>query len=543
MTGAEILLECLKKQGVNVIFGIPGSLTREIDAALYKNKRTIQYILARHEAGASFMADGYAWVTGDVGVCLTIPGPGAANAYAGILEAYIANVPVLLITAQNYSCYGKKDFSKMTHGLDQLTAFGPVTKCVKRVELVEKIPETIYEIFGALRSGRPKPVLLEITRDALASEMAPIIPEKNEGNKSKAPDEQIKQAVNLLAKSKRPFILAGRSVYQSRACAKLFEFAKIIQSPVATTKMGKGAISEKEFLSLGDFGNKIARDALADSDLVFAIGAQFTQIDMDNWSLRIPHPLICIDNEPGQIDKEYIPDVGIVADIKLTLEQLLFALKDYKSNSSWGKKLDIFKKMLKTRKTPRYIREFQQVLSPNTILSVDVHMAGYMACTHFRVEDAGKFLHSPISMSVGYALPAAIGAKIARPDYPVIAFCGDGGFILSSPEFATVMKYKLNIVIIVINDNAFGTVKDVQLCHFGQTLGVEVYNPDFIKFAECFGAHGFRVENINDFESILEKALTLNKPVLIEVIPKRSLKGKVFYGLKNITRKLRFIAK
>ena len=543
MTGAEILVECLKKQGVKVIFGMPGSLTREIDAALYKNKRTIHYILARHEGGASLMADGYARVTGDVGVCLAIPGPGAANAYSGILEAYTANVPVLLITAQNYSYYGKKDFSKMTHGLDQLTAFGPVTKCVRRVELVEKIPEAIYEIFGILRSGRPKPALLEITRDALAAEMNLPIPERNDGIKSKATDEQIKRVIDLLGKSNRPFILAGRDVYQSRASGELLEFAKIIQAPVSTTKLGKSVISENESLSLGDIENQVSRDALADSDLVFVIGTQFTQVDTNNWSLKISQPLIHIDVEPGEIDREYIADVGIVADIKLTLQQLLSTLKSYRYNSNWGKKLDVFKKVFKTRKMPRYIRELQQVLAPNAILSVDVHMAGYMACTHFRVDEAAKFLHSPISTTVGYALPAAIGAKIARPDCPVIAFCGDGGFMLSSPELATIMKYNLNIVIIVINDNAFGTVKHVQLNHFGHTLGVELYNPDFIKFAECFGMYGFRVRDLNNFKSTLKKALTLKKPVLIEVIPKRSLKGRLFYGLKSVIREVKFMTK
>jgi len=537
MTGADILVECLRRQGVGVVFGMPGSLTREIYAALYKQRHAVRHILARHEGGASLMADGYARVTNDVGVCLTIPGPGAANAYVGVLEAFTMNVPLLLITAQNYSRFGRKDPSKMVHGLDQLTAFGPVTKCRIRVESAQGIPDAVYEVFGALRSGRPRPALLEITRDALAENATLPIPERNDGTKTPAPGEKIERAIGLLEKSKQPFVLAGRGVYHAQASSELAEFVSLIQAPVATTKAGKGVIPEDHPLSLGDLQNPTAREALRHSDLVFAIGTRFTQPDTDSWSLPISQPLVRIDADPEEIDSEYVSTVGIPADPRMALQQLLTRLEGKEHQSAWGDNLETYKKGLKSRKGPRYIQELRHALPRDGILSVDIHVAGYEACTHFEVYDAARFLHSPISMTLGYALPAAIGAKIACPDSPVIAFCGDGGFLLSSPELATAAKYNLHIVVVVVNDNSFATIRDVQLRHFGHTIGVDLYNPDFVRFAESYGITGLRVSSIDDFAPALNKALSSEGPALIEVVPKRSLKGRGFHELKRISRR------
>ncbi|MFX0204054.1 MAG: thiamine pyrophosphate-binding protein, partial [Candidatus Hodarchaeota archaeon] len=515
MTGAEILVKCLEKQAVKVIFGMPGSLTREIYSALYKSRDAIRHISVRHEGSASLMADGYARVTGDVGVCLTVPGPGATNAYTGMLEGYTACTPVLLITAQNHSCYSQKDPSKMVHGLDQITAFRPVTKCIRRVEAVEGIAEAVYDIFGVLRSGRPKPVLLEITRDALAGNANQEIPDRNDGIKLKPTDAQIRQATDMLKKSMRPFILAGGGTYHSHASYELLEFAKLIKSPVATTAMGKGIISESEPLSLGYIGSQVARNAMQESDLVIAIGTRFVQTDTDSWSLKILQPLIHIEADPNEINKEYMADVGIAGDAQLVLKEIIKVLKEQNLATCWGSKMDEFKMAIKSARRPRYLQQLREAMAQDAILSVDVHMAGYGALPYFEVYEPGSFLHSPISNTMGCALPAAIGAKVAYPNRQVVTFCGDGGFMLSSPELSTAMRYNINVVIVVINDNSFGTIKDVQHRHFGRAFGVDLYNPDFLKFAEAFGAHGFRVREFDEFKQTLEKALTLDKPVLI----------------------------
>jgi len=526
MTGGEILVECLKKQGVKAIFGMPGNHINHIYAGLYKSRDAIKHILVRHEGGASLMADGYARVTGDVGVCLTIPGPGASNAYTGMLEAYTTCSPVLLITGQNDSRYAKKDPGKMFHGLDQLSAFSAVTKLTKRVEKVEEIPEAVNEVFGALRSGRPKPVLMELTTDALSNEADLEIPERNDGVKLKATEEQLRQTIDLLVQSERPFILAGRGIHHADASPELLEFAKTLNAPVTTSAVGKGAISEYEHLSLGDFTGGVAREAMSQSDLFIAIGTRFTQMDTGGWSLQIPRPFIHIESDPDEINKEYTADVGIAGDAKLVLRQLLEAMKGQKRQDGWEGKLSDFKKSVESAEQPRLIRELRQIMDKDAILSVDVHIAGYPARRHFKVCDSKSFIYSSILISIGCAFSQAIGAKVAFPNKQVVAFCGDGGFLLGSPEMATIMKHNIKVVVIVMNDNALGSVRGGQMRLVNDTLGVELYNPDFVKFAESFGAYGFRVGAkqrerasplLDDFAPTVERALTLDKPTLVEV--------------------------
>ena len=520
MTGGEIVVECLKKQGVSVVFGIPGTHINFIYAGLYKNQDSISHILARHEGGASLMAEGYSRATGEVGVCMTIPGPGVGNAYTGIVEAHTACSPVLLITGQHEPRYANKDYGKMFHGLNHIAAYSPITKLAKHVEKVEDIPEAIDEVFGVLRSGRPKPVLLEITVNALSAEADVEIPERNDGVKVKATEQQLRQAIDLIVKSERPFIIAGKGVYHTRASAELLEFAKLIKAPVATTAMGKGVISEYEDLSIGGIGNSTARNAMGESDLVLAIGTRFAQTDTGSWSMEFSQPLIHIEADPEEINKEYTADIGIAGDAKLVLQQLIDALKGQKLHSGWGDKLAQFKSEVESAERPRMIQELREILSPDATLVSDVHIAGYPARTHFKVHEPSNFLYSGISGAMGYGLPPALGAKAAYPDRQVIAFCGDGGFMLSSPEFATAMKHNLKIVAIVVNDNALGSIKGGQLRNLGGTIGVDLYNPDFVKFAESFGAYGFRVNDPDDFKPIVEKALTLDAPALVEVVRK-----------------------
>ena len=520
MTGGEIVVECLKKQGVSVIFGIPGTHINHIYAGLYKNQDSISHILARHEGGASLMAEGYSRATGDVGVCLVIPGPGASNAYTGIVEAHTACSPVLLITGQHEPRYAKKDYGKMFHGLDHIAAFSPVTKLAKHVENVEDIPEAIDEVFGALRSGRPKPVLLEVTANALSAEADLEIPERNDGIKLKATEQQLQQAIDLIVKSERPFIIAGKGVYHARDNGELLRFAKLIKAPVATTAMGKGVISEYEDLSLGGIGNSTARNAMGESDLVLAIGTRFAQADTGSWSMEISQPLIHIEADPEEINKEYTADVGIAGDAKLVLQQLIDSLEGRELRSGWGDKLTKFKSEVESAERPRMIQELREILAPDATLISDVHIAGYPARTHFKVHEPSNFLYSGILGAMGYGLPPAIGAKAAYPDRQVVAFCGDGGFMLSSPEFATAMKHNLKIVAIVVNDNALGSIKGGQMRNLGGTIGVDLYNPDFVKYAESFGAYGFRVNDPDDFKPTVEKALTLDAPALVEVVRK-----------------------
>jgi len=501
MTGADLLIKCLKEQGVEVVFGVPGAQLNDIYAALSKNQSSIKHVTARHEGGASLMAVGYARTTNKPGVCLTIPGPGASNAYTGILEAYTGSDPVLLLTVMEEAQYLGKDPAKVQHGFDLCSAFRPVTKFTDTVATVDEIPRMVDKAFETFNFDRPGPVLLVLTCGALAAEADLKIPVKaKKSNKSKATDEQIQQAKDLLSNSRRPFILAGRGVFHSFASSELLEFAELIKAPIATTALAKGVISEKETLSIGYFKTQIAKKVLADSDLVIAIGTRFVQTDTDDWKLKISQPLIHIEANPEEINKEYQADVGIAANPKLVLNQMIKSLQDQNAGKTWESRNDFLEKLDSSRQKIDYLEQMREVLAPDAILCVDVHWLGYTACKGFKIYGENTFLHSPISMTLGFGLPAAIGAKIAYPKKQVVVFCGDGGFLLSSPEFATIMKYDLGIVIININDNAYGTIKNLQKDQFGKTVGVDLINPDFTKFAEAFGAQGLSVNSLDNLQ-------------------------------------------
>ncbi len=536
MNGAELLLECLKEQGVKVIFGIPGSLAREIDAALYKQKSSITYIMTRTEVGAAYMAEAYARVTNEIGVLMTVPGPGSANAYAGMLEAYTANSGVLLITAQNESHHKERDQSKMGHGLDQLGAFGPITKCAKRIEIANEIPEVIYTIFGKLRSGRPMPALLEITRDALYEECSASVRKKNEGIKLEPDIEQIQMVVEELKKVKKPCIIAGRGVFHCSAGAELLELARRLSAPVITTKMGKGVVSEDERLVIGDIGRQDALAAIKSSDMILAVGVRFTQSDTNSWSLKLPENIIRIDADPEEINREYKPLLGIAADVKLTIQRILAELGDQALLNIDKERVETLTREKTSHKRLgwKYISLLNDVLPENGVLSVDMLRVGYHTVKYIKVKEAAAFLHTPVSMAMGYALPSAIGAKIACPDKTMIVYCGDGGFVQSSPEIATIMKYDLDIVIVLMNDASYSTISSLQLDHSGIDMEFSLVNPDFSKLSESYGMDYFLVEHTEDFAPTIKRAIELKKAVLVEVIPENTLKRQAKRLLKSM---------
>ena len=518
MTGGEIFVECLKAQGVTSIFGMPGGHLNPVYESLYKNREQISHYVVRHEGGAAFMADGYARSTGDVGVCLTIPGPGSTNASTGLGEAYPANSPVLLVTGQNPSHLAQKDPSKSFHGLDQQAFLSQITKHIEIVRTVDQIPGAVNRTFGSMRSGRPKPTLIELATDALTAEVDLPIPPRNDGIHPSADARNLGQALDLIQQSKRPFILAGSGVNHSRAMTELVQLAKYLNAPVAMTAMGKGGFPEDSPHSLGVFRSSVTREATERSDLMIALGTRFVYRETSNWTMEIKQPLLQIDADPAEISKEYPAQVGICANIRICLQQLNQALQDQPRQDGWGKQTIQLHQQFEENERPRLVEDLRAAMPRDAILAVDVHIDGYSTLPHFRVYHAGTFIYSPISVSMGIALPAAIGAQVAYPNRKVVAIAGDGGFLMTSPDLATVVKYNLPIVIIVVNDNKLTSIEGGQIRQFGATLGINLVNPDFVKFAESFGAVGLRVHDLSDFRPTLEKALALNKPTLIEVV-------------------------
>ena len=516
MTGGRLLIECLIAQGVKVIFGIPGNQLTPAYEALYHRQDAIQHVLARHESGAAFMADGYARSTGQIGVCVTIPGPGASNAHVGLGEASTDCVPVLLITSQNESRFAKHDPTKMFHGLDQKQALAPVTKAMESVHRAQDIPAAVSRIFSALRSDRPRPAFLEFTSDSLAADVASEIPDFAAGSEPEIPD--LTSLHEMLADAERPLIIAGAGIHHAGAHQELKQLAEDLSAPVLTTILGKGALADDHPLSIGRSRSGIAREALESTDLLLAVGTRFTQMDTGGWSMQLPDRWVHIEADPNQIGSEYEPTLGIAGNPKSVLQALL-ETQVSSACPAWQEQTRHWRQQLTSVETPPLFRTLRDVLPRDAIVSVDVHMTGYAMHRHFDTYVPGTFLYPGIYIAMGYGLPAAIGAKFAHPDRTVVALAGDASFLMSSMELATIAHYKLPVITIISNDNSLTSIRGSQERQFGTTLGIEVTNPDLVAYAHACGIQAQRVRERRAFGLVLQAALAANEPFLMELTP------------------------
>ena len=519
MKGGDILIECLKAQGVSAVFGMPGTQNIQIyDALLRRGKDTIDHYLVRHEYAATQMADGFARATGEVGVAITVPGPGASNASTGILEAFTDCAPVLLITGQSDSSLYSKHPSKMFHGLDQMRFFESLTKYCAIAHTVAEIPVVVENAFKAMRNGRPGPTVLEFPMDVVTGEGEVRIPPRVERSELPPPDDtNLSTAVETIHNAKMPLIFAGSAVFHADARNELRLLAEKLNAPVIVTRNGKGVLSEDHPLALQICYGYLGREALQRSDCLIGIGPRFTSIDTRNWSLELPQPFIQIDEDADEIGREYPCDVGVVGDMKLTLQALVEDVAP--GENRWDETLPELRKKFDAQPSLPIIHELQDVLPRDTIYAIDVHALGYASFAEFPIYDPRTFLYPNIGVALGHAYPAAIGAKVAYPDRPVICFSGDGGFLMGAVEMATAMKYGINVVAIVVNDSALSAIKGSQIqgCE-GRTIDTDLVNPDFVEFAQSFGAYAKRVEDLGDFKETLRDALAAEKPALIEVM-------------------------
>ena len=519
MKGGDILIECLKAQGISAVFGMPGTQNIQIyDALLRHGNDTIDHYLVRHEYAATQMADGFARATGEVGVAITVPGPGASNASTGILEAFTDCAPVLLITGQSDSSLYSKHPSKMFHGLDQMRFFESITKYCAIAHTVAEIPVVVENAFKAMRNGRPGPTVLEFPMDVVTGEGEVRIPSRVERAELPPPDDaDLSTAVETIRNAKMPLIFAGSAVFHSNARNELRRLAEKLNAPVIVTRNGKGVLSEDHPLALQICYGYLGREALQRADCLIGIGPRFTSIDTRNWSLELPQPFIQIDEDANEIGLEYPCDVGVVGDMKLTLQALIEDVAP--GENEWDETLVELRTQFDAQPPLPVIHELQDVLPRDTIYAIDVHALGYASFAEFPIYDPRTFLYPNIGVALGHAYPAAIGAKVAYPDRPVICFSGDGGFLMGAVEMATAMKYGINVVAIVVNDGALSAIKGSQQkgCE-GRTIDTDLLNPDFVEFAQSFGAYAKRVEDLGDFKETLRDALAAEQPALIEVM-------------------------
>ena len=520
MTGGQALVKALYQEGVRVIFGLPGVQLYHALDPLYDEPR-IRFITTRHEQATTYMADGFSRAGGGIGTALVVPGPGLLNATAGIGTAYAASSPILVLSGQV-----QRELIGVNRGVlheihDQLDAVRPITKWAHRVVDPTLIPDAVHEAFYHLRTGRPRPVELEIPPETL-EEVADIdFPKPGNYQRQVASEESLLEAIRVLGNSKRPLIWAGGGVNSSGASDALMSIADYLQAPVITTGEGKGSISDKHYLSFGvprNTSEPIGKE-IANYDLVIAVGTR----------LATPHLLngqqvLQIDVDSDEIGRNYDKTVGLVGDAKLTLEALYRIMQNNipKADSREGELAAIKSKILEEsrRLEPQdsFNAAIRSAIPDDGILVAGMTQLGYYSRAYYPVYWPGTYLNSSYFGNLGFAFPVALGAKVAQPERSVVAISGDGGFLYNSQELATAVKYGINVVTVVFNDNAYGNVlRDQQTRFEGRTLGADLHNPDFVKLAEAYGARGVRVEGPEKLEAELKYSLGFQGPTLIEV--------------------------
>jgi acetolactate synthase-1/2/3 large subunit len=516
MTGADLLIESLKNQDVRRVFGMPGVQNLRIYDAIQRS-RALDHYLVRHEYAATFMAFGQAHASGDVGVALTVPGPGATNAATGILEAYTDCEPVLLITGQGHSNLYQRDPAKLFHGLDQMALFKPITKYCAIARSTDEIPDVVEQAFRAMRSGRPGPVVLEFPDDVLMGSSDASAPSYVERVPGPAPDPGgIQQAAATLAKAKKPMIIAGSAVISAGAREELRLLAEKLNAPVACTRCGKGVIDEYHPLALAHMCRFVGDAAMQETDCVLTVGVRFASLDTRQYALELPRPFIQFDEDPKEIGREYPCDLGVAGDLKAGLHALTEAVQP--GQNHWTELVRGYKDKFADQPPIPMLHEIREVLPPEGIISVDCHAVGYACHDEFPVREPANLMFPNITVALGSAFPTALGAKLAQPERPAICFTGDGGFMMGSPELSTAVKYGINVVTIIANDQTLSGIKGSQQKFYdGRIIDVELHNPDFVQFAQSFGAHAERVDDLGQFKAVLEEALSLNRPSVIEV--------------------------
>jgi acetolactate synthase-1/2/3 large subunit len=525
MTGADALARQLSLERTDTVFTLPGVQIMAAFDAFYREQERIKLVHTRHEQATTYMADGYAKATGRPGVAMVVPGPGALNAAAGLGTAFASSSPVLLISGQIASTSLGKRQGQLHEIEDQLDVFRPITKWAHRVTDPAEIPEAVHEAFRQMLTGRPRPVELEIPPDTLAAttNIELVEPENFQQQRKPADPADVQRAAQILASAARPAIIAGGGTIRSRASAEIWELAEFLQAPVMTTQNGKGIIPEDHPLSVGVNYSLVgpAHKIVPESDVVIAIG---TRLLISGVQFPKNTKVIHIDIDEGEIGKNLPTEVGLHADAREGLSQLLRQLRSTSSpKPSRETEIAAYKKafheemVLLAPKQSTIIDTVRSRMRPDDILISGMTTMGYWSHVVYPVFKPQTYVTSSYFGTLGYGFPTALGAKVAQPQKNVVALCGDGGFMYASEELSTAVRYGINVVAVVFNNEAFGASRWDQTHRYGERyIGTDLRNPDFVKLAEAYGAVGMRTTP-EGFDEALGKALAANAPVLLEV--------------------------
>jgi thiamine pyrophosphate-dependent acetolactate synthase large subunit-like protein len=524
-TGGEWAVEALRAEGVRHVFGIPGVHNLAIYDALL-GQPAIAHVLARHEQGAAFMADGYARSTGRPGVVVVTTGPGATNTLTPLAESYSGSIPVVAIMSDIASSLVGRDLGALHEVPNQIDCFRPVCRLAESVSEVRDIPATIARAFEVLRTGRPGPVAISIPNDLLTGRAEASLAAPSGAGRPRCDAAQIADAARRLARAERPLIIAGGGVATAEAGPELQALARRLGAPVITTVMGRGVIPEDDALWLGVLPNKRATEAaLQEADVVLAVGCRFaarsTQGLLLNLAFAPAQTLIHIDVDPTVISRLFAAQLGIVGDAKDGLARLGDELGVGPPASRWDHaRLAALRTAAGPRYTPalaQFITTLRESVPSDGIVVNDQTGVNYWMEWRFPVLAPRTFLYPVGSAVLGYAVPAAIGAQIAHPGRPVVAVVGDGGFMFSINELATAVKYRLPITFLVMNDQRYGAIKWLQERMFGRWGEVDLANPDFPALARAFGCRGERLPSVAMLGPALAAAFKADGPTVLEL--------------------------
>jgi len=522
LTGGQALVQGLKAQGVDVVFGLPGVQLDWVFDALYQERDAIAVYHTRHEQAVSYMADGYARATGRVGVCLMVPGPGLLNAMAGLATAYACSSPVLCLTGQIPSLHIGAGRGFLHEIKDQLQVLGAVTKWAGRAACPEDVPRLVQEAFRQLQSGRARPVAIEVPPDVLqaASDVSPI--GRVEVARPSGDPELIERAAAALGAARSPSIFVGGGVLSSGAWEPLLDVAEMLEAPVVMSADGRGAISDRHYLAQWMVA---AEDLLPASDVVLIVGTRFLQPAFSTWGPRDGQTLIQIDIDPEEIGRNCPVAIGIVADARWGLTELRSRVPRHNARrASRRDELVAAKRRAEARLATleplgAYALAIREALPDDGIVVSDLTQVGYWAhFGGFPVYRPRTLLTAGYQGALGFAFPTALGAQVGARDRKVVSLSGDGGFMYNVQELSTMVRHGLGVVAIVFNDNAFGNVRRMQQQSFGgRLIASDLWNPDFARLAEVFGVDGRRAEGPAALRTVLEDALGRDRPALIEV--------------------------
>ena len=528
LTGAQIVIECLKEQGVDTIFGYPGGAILNIYDELYKHSDEIKHVLTSHEQGASHAADGYARATGKAGVVFATSGPGSTNLVTGIATANMDSVPIVAITCNvGVPLLGKDSFQEV----DTTSVTKAVTKKNYIVKDVNKLADTIRDAFFVAQSGRPGAVLIDIPKDVTAAkaEYEPAEPKKIEPMTDSIREEDIDRAADMINSSEKPFIFVGGGAVISGAHDELIKFARLIDSPVCDSLMGKGAFPGNDKLytgMLGMHGTKTSNFGVSRCDLLIAVGTRFSDRVYGNANNFAPNAKILqIEIDPKEINKNIKIDASIMGDVKSVLERLNAKLSQQK-HTEWIEEIEKSKEQypLKYRTDiltgPAIVDAVYNITKGDAIIATEVGQHQMWAAQFYYFKEPRTFLSSGGLGTMGYGLGAAMGAKCACPDKTVVNIAGDGGFRMNMNEIATAVRSNIPFIEVVINNSVLGMVRQWQTLFYEKRYSHTVldHNVDYVKLAEAMGAVGMRATTLDEFKEAFSEALALNKPVVIDCV-------------------------